>query len=71
MVRSVGSAMTAPWYYDCMEPLDLQLNTIFATSFPNQYKDYKSVSASGREMYLQILLKTIEQEQQCYNDVDM
>lgn len=40
--------MTVPWYYDCMQPIDLQLNTMFAASFPEQYQDYKTVSAAGK-----------------------
>lgn len=48
MVRTATSAQTLQWYYDCTKPIDVQLNTMFAASFPDAYEQYKTVSEAGK-----------------------
>lgn len=48
MVRTGGSALSVAWYYNSMKPVDIQLNTMFAASFPDDYLDYGIVSQAGR-----------------------
>lgn len=48
MVWTGESALSVAWYYNSMKPVDLQLNTMFATSFSDDYEDYRAVSQAGR-----------------------
>lgn len=39
--------MTVKWYYRSMRHIDLQLNTMFAASFPDLFEEYVAVAQAG------------------------